>query len=30
MHLSNGFNGPSITAAWLAYVLATTRRSRRS
>src|SRR5690348_14373607 len=23
MHLSNGFNGPSITAAWLAYVLAT-------
>jgi cytochrome P450 / NADPH-cytochrome P450 reductase len=22
MHLSNGFNGPSITAAWLAYVLA--------
>jgi cytochrome P450/NADPH-cytochrome P450 reductase len=23
MHLSNGFNGPSITAAWLAYVLGT-------
>jgi cytochrome P450/NADPH-cytochrome P450 reductase len=23
MHLSNGFNGPSITGAWLAYVLAT-------
>ena len=23
MHLSNGFNGPSITAAWLAYALAT-------
>ena len=23
MHLSNGFNGPSITAAWLTYVLAT-------
>jgi cytochrome P450/NADPH-cytochrome P450 reductase len=23
MHLSNGFNGPSITAGWLAYVLAT-------
>ena len=23
MHLSNGFNGPSITAAWLVYVLAT-------
>ena len=23
MHLSNGFNGPSITAAWLAYILAT-------
>src|SRR4029079_19491558 len=23
MHLSNGFNGPSITAAWLAYVLST-------
>jgi cytochrome P450/NADPH-cytochrome P450 reductase len=23
MHLSNGFNGPSITAAWMAYVLAT-------
>ena len=23
MHLSNGFNGPSIMAAWLAYVLAT-------
>ena len=23
MHLSNGFNGPSITAAWLAFVLAT-------
>ena len=23
MHLSNGFNGPSITAAWLMYVLAT-------
>jgi cytochrome P450 / NADPH-cytochrome P450 reductase len=23
MHLSNGFNGPSITAAWIAYVLAT-------
>ncbi|HEY8723317.1 MAG TPA: cytochrome P450 [Gaiellaceae bacterium] len=23
MHLSNGFNGPSITAAWLLYVLAT-------
>jgi len=22
MHLSNGFNGPSITGAWLAYVLA--------
>jgi cytochrome P450/NADPH-cytochrome P450 reductase len=25
MHLSNGFNGPSITAAWLLYVLATRR-----
>jgi cytochrome P450/NADPH-cytochrome P450 reductase len=25
MHLSNGFNGPSITGAWLAYVLATHR-----
>jgi hypothetical protein len=23
MHLSNGFNGPSITGAWLAYILAT-------
>jgi cytochrome P450/NADPH-cytochrome P450 reductase len=23
MHLSNGFNGPSITGAWLGYVLAT-------
>lgn len=23
MHLSNGFNGPSITGAWLAYLLAT-------
>ena len=23
MHLSNGFNGPSITGAWLTYVLAT-------
>jgi cytochrome P450/NADPH-cytochrome P450 reductase len=23
MHLSNGFNGPSITAAWIVYVLAT-------
>jgi cytochrome P450 / NADPH-cytochrome P450 reductase len=23
MHLSNGFNGPSITAAWIAYALAT-------
>jgi cytochrome P450 / NADPH-cytochrome P450 reductase len=23
MHLSNGFNGPSITGGWLAYVLAT-------
>jgi cytochrome P450 / NADPH-cytochrome P450 reductase len=23
MHLSNGFNGPSITGAWLVYVLAT-------
>jgi cytochrome P450 / NADPH-cytochrome P450 reductase len=23
MHLSNGFNGPSITGAWMAYVLAT-------
>ena len=23
MHLSNGFNGPSITAAWLVYLLAT-------
>ena len=23
MHLSNGFNGPSITGAWLAFVLAT-------
>ena len=23
MHLSNGFNGPSITAAWILYVLAT-------
>jgi cytochrome P450/NADPH-cytochrome P450 reductase len=23
MHLSNGFNGPSITGSWLAYVLAT-------
>jgi cytochrome P450 / NADPH-cytochrome P450 reductase len=23
MHLSNGFNGPSITGAWLCYVLAT-------
>jgi cytochrome P450/NADPH-cytochrome P450 reductase len=23
MHMSNGFNGPSITGAWLAYVLAT-------
>jgi cytochrome P450 / NADPH-cytochrome P450 reductase len=23
MHLSNGFNGPSITAAWLTFVLAT-------
>jgi cytochrome P450/NADPH-cytochrome P450 reductase len=23
MHLSNGFNGPSITGAWLAYALAT-------
>jgi len=23
MHLSNGFNGPSITAGWLAYILAT-------
>jgi cytochrome P450 len=23
MHLSNGFNGPSVTGAWLAYVLAT-------
>ncbi len=23
MHLSNGFNGPSITGAWLAYMLAT-------
>ncbi len=23
MHLSNGFNGPSVTATWLAYVLAT-------
>jgi cytochrome P450/NADPH-cytochrome P450 reductase len=23
MHLSNGFNGPSITAAWLVYTLAT-------
>jgi cytochrome P450 / NADPH-cytochrome P450 reductase len=23
MHLSNGFNGPSITASWLTYVLAT-------
>ena len=23
MHLSNGFNGPSITGAWIAYVLAT-------
>ena len=23
MHLSNGFNGPSLTGAWLAYILAT-------
>jgi len=23
MHLSNGFNGPSVTMAWIAYVLAT-------
>ncbi|HEV7213860.1 MAG TPA: cytochrome P450, partial [Chloroflexota bacterium] len=23
MHLSNGFNGPSVTGSWLAYVLAT-------
>jgi cytochrome P450 / NADPH-cytochrome P450 reductase len=23
MHMSNGFNGPSVTGAWLAYVLAT-------
>jgi cytochrome P450 / NADPH-cytochrome P450 reductase len=23
MHLSNGFNGPSITGAWIAYILAT-------
>ena len=23
MHLSNGFNGPSVTGAWLAYVLST-------
>jgi len=30
MHLSNGFNGPSITGAWLAYVLATHPGWRRS
>ena len=30
MHLSNGFNGPSITAAWIVYVLATRPTWKRS